>query len=381
MFSANFNNIDRQTVLNDDDGTLTGLVGSQAGVNRASISINEDAFFDAPVTTPECLSDIDVTPTAPADQPFTATTSPYEWLTTAIIADCAIVQRVGDTQCFDPKRDMYMKWSIPCTTSNCRGVPLFREYLTDSENTSKTRPQIRMMGQSTSQRSTLSLNRGAYYIDTTQNCTSLGGCPKCIKLDPMNQNRCETYDTNPFRPSIFLGGHTYYVYFLYATDKTKQHYDIYVGPGSSTSELNVTAVRVDPNNYSTPKAADGSYINPKYPTGANGDILSVDVDLTGQTAEFTKSKPLFCRPKSYCTATNGVCGCKAGSGCQKDSDCAWGPNDMDCPVDPNNPNGMQCFGFSFTMPGKFTAPDVRRSFLPTTCSFRTQTTATLRREM
>jgi hypothetical protein len=31
---------------------------------------------------------------------------------------------------------------------------------------------------------------------------------------------------------------------------------------------------------------------------------------------------------------------------------------MDCPVDPNNPNGMQCFGFSFTMPPNFTAPDV-----------------------
>ena len=353
MFSANFNNIDRQTVLNDDDGTLTGLVGSQAGAQRPSISINEDDYFNAPVTTAECLSDINVTPTSPPDQPFTARTSPYEWLTTAIIADCAIVQRVGATQCFDPKRDLYMKWSIPCTTSNCRGVPLFREYLTDSENTNKTRPQIRMMGQATAQRSTLSLNHGAYYIDTTQNCTSLGGCPKCIKLND-DGIHCQTYDTNPYSPSIFLGGHTYYVYFIYATDKTKQKYDIYVGPGSNLSELNVTAVRLDPNNYSTPKASDGSYITPTY----SGSILSVAVDLSGQSSAFTNSKPLFCRPKSYCSPrSGGSCGCKAGSTCVKDSDCAWGPSDMDCPVDPNNPNGMQCFGFSFTMPPNFKAPD------------------------
>jgi hypothetical protein len=117
-------------------------------------------------------------------------------------------------------------------------VPLLREYLTDSENTSQTRPQIRMMGQATSQRSTLSLNHGAYYIDTTQNCTSLGGVPKRIQL----QNdgiHCQTYDTNPYSPSILLGGHTHYAYFIYATDKTKQKYDINVGPGSNLSELNV----------------------------------------------------------------------------------------------------------------------------------------------
>ena len=42
----------------------------------------------------------------------------------------------------------------------------------------------------------------------------------------------------------------------------------------------------------------------------------------------------------------------------KDSDCAWASNDLDCPVEKNNINGMQCFGFSFTMPKAFTAPDL-----------------------
>jgi cell migration-inducing and hyaluronan-binding protein len=253
-----------------------------------------------------------------------------------------------------------MKWSIPCTTSYCRGVPLFREYLTDDENTNKIRPQIRMMGQSTAQRSTLSLNHGAYYLDTTQNCTSLGGCPKCLTVDPKNPQRCQTYDGNPYNPSTFLGGHTYYVYFLYATVKTKQHYDIYVGPGSSLSELNVTAVTMDPNTYSTPNATNGGFINAKYPAGPNGEILSVDVDLSGQASTFTNSKGLFCNPKSYCAVDThtGACGCKLGSNCVQPSDCAWGPNDMDCPVDPKNPNVMHCFGLSFTMPAIFVAPNL-----------------------
>src|SRR5262249_40396991 len=89
MFSASFNHIDRQTVLNDDDGTLTGLVGSYGGENPPSISINEDDFFNAPLPTPECLSDVNVKPPLPISTtlPFTARTSPYEWLSTAIIAD------------------------------------------------------------------------------------------------------------------------------------------------------------------------------------------------------------------------------------------------------------------------------------------------------
>ena len=80
-------------------------------------------------------------------------------------------------------------------------------------------------------------------------------------------------------------------------------------------------------------------------------ILHVAVDLSGQGGAFTKSKKAFCRPQSYCEQkSDGSCGCKAGSGCTLDADCAWGPNDIDCPTDPANPNVMNCFGFSFTMP-------------------------------
>jgi hypothetical protein len=352
MFSASFNNIDRQTVLNDDDGTLTGLVGKQGGEEYESISINEDSFFNAPLTTPECLSDINVKPKSPPDVVATARTSPYEWISTAIIADCAIVQNVGIQQCFDTK-DQRMKWSIPCTNTGCRGVPLYREYLISGESKANP-PQIRMMGQATAQRSTLSLNNGAYYIDTTQNCTSQGACPKCIEFDPDNSQKCVKYEGSPWSPSVFLGGHTYYVYFLYAKSSMKQTYDIYVGPNTNDAELDVKPVRLDPNNYSI-KDSDGNFASGTY---AN-NILKVTVDLSGQQGAFSASKKLFCRPQSYCKANdNGSCVCQPGSDCKQDSDCAWGPTDMDCPVDPANPNGMQCFGFRFTMPARFEAPPV-----------------------
>ncbi len=362
MFSASFNNIDRQTVLNDDDGTLTGLVGALGGVARPSISVNEDSFFNAPLTTPECLSDIGVKPPVPEGQPFTARTSPYEWQTTAIIADCAISQK-GGQQCLDDT-DKRMKWGTDCGNSNCRGVPLYREYLTKTENAAGTRPAIRMMGLATGQRSTLALNYGSYYIDTTQNCTSQAGamgCPLCTKFNENNAKQCVMFDpTNPYRPSIFLGGETYYVYFVYATERMKQKYDIYVGPNFKLDEVNVRSIQVNPNNYKI-NYPSSSFVDAQINEN-NSSILSVSVDLSKQSMAFTDSKPLFCKPKSYCTPqSDGSCGCMDGNReCAEHKDCTWASNDIDCPVDPKDPDkdNMQCFGFSVTMPKAFKAPDL-----------------------
>ena len=344
MFSQ-FNHIDRQTVLNDDDGTLTGLLGKFGGTDRPAISINEDPFFNAPLTTPECLSDTNVTPPPlPQGAVPTATTSPYEWLSTAIYPDCA------GTMCFDT-RDNLGHWAADCTTQSCRGVPLYREYLTDTEFSNNTRPQIRMMGQSIFQRSTLSLNRAHYFVDTTQTCTSQGGCPKCTEVE---NGMCKEFAGSPFNPTVFVGGHTYYMYVLYATPTTKQTYDIYVGPGATQSGLNVSAVYVNPNGYQFTNPTDSSYVQPDYTKLGDG-ILSVTMDLTGQGTLFSNAKQFFCRPKSYCSVNNGVCGCNpANKDCDPSAnDCSWGPNDIDCPVDPNNPDLVHCFGFKFTLPAAF----------------------------
>ena len=105
-----------------------------------------------------------------------------------------------------------------------------------------------------------------------------------------------------------------------------------------------------------PDRGEPNFIKPVHNTYYDGkSLLSIDVDLSGQTAAFTASKPEFCKPQSYCTNKAGSCVCKnSGNGCN-DADCAWGPNDIDCPIDPTNQNGMLCFGFSFTMPPNFTA--------------------------
>ena len=76
-------------MLNDNDGSLTGLLADTQPVPRETLSINEDPFYRAPKVVPECASDkhygTDFT-----GQPATAITSPYEYVSTAIIPDCGL---------------------------------------------------------------------------------------------------------------------------------------------------------------------------------------------------------------------------------------------------------------------------------------------------
>ena len=93
MFTG-FTDVDRQTELNDDDGTLTGLVGPDAQTGLVgSVSVNQDPFFNAPLQTPECLSDVNVTPSNSVTNPKlyagTAVTSPYDYVTTVVFPNCA----------------------------------------------------------------------------------------------------------------------------------------------------------------------------------------------------------------------------------------------------------------------------------------------------
>jgi hypothetical protein len=355
-----FNHIDRQTVLNDDDGSLTGLLAKEitntGTITRATISINEDDYFNSPLITPECLSDVGVAPFNPSNLPYTARTSPYEWLSTAMIAKCAIPvlpQTPNKAQCLDAGNTIH--WAHECTNPNCRGVPLYREYIDDSD--AGKQPEIRMMGQDKAQRSTLTLNHAAYYIDTTQNCNSQGGCSTCTP-DPMNANNCFIQGNS--RPSIFQGGQTYYVFFIYAKPSTHQTYDIYVGP-TLTDQIKVTPARLNlPGDYEPSDVPSGGWITTK-PDPTTGTVR-VTLDLSGESTVFQNSVSNFCQPASFCAMkTSGgkqVCGCAPGNPqCIDDAVCAWGTNELDCPMDPNNPGKMGCYGFSFTMPQNFHAPD------------------------
>ena len=216
-----FTDVDRQTVLNDDDGSLTGLIAkpkpAKTGEDeseRETISVNFDSYFKAPVEAVECASDVANPPTG--FPPGTALTSPYEYLTTAVYPACARFQgpQPPDTEpaCgyrlpndpVTPEPLQNPSWNSDCTTGTCYGVPLYRQGLTSGESMDGTQA-IRMMGTNLWQRGTLTANNGVYYVDTA--------------AGPVKQM------ASPFK-NIFEASRTYYVLFVYATPATHQVYQM-----------------------------------------------------------------------------------------------------------------------------------------------------------
>jgi hypothetical protein len=311
-----FTDVDRQTELSDDDGAITGLVSGTPPDSEPSISVTKDSFYNAPLVTPECASSI---PGAAA----TVDTSPYQYVTTAIYPKCS---GSGGT--------CLAQWGQACTNQQCYGVPLYRQYLTDDEFSAWQkdpidRPSIRMMGQSTGQRSTMTVNHGSYYIDTT--------------LDADAQSK--KMDKN-----IFLAKEPYYVYLLYATPQTKQTYSMYVGVvPESVALASVVPGRVDVSTAKSKFTPDssGGWITKSYDSTTG--VLTVNFNLSGETQTFATDRQNFCRPQTYCSIhDDGSCGCAPGSNCKEDSVCAWSNKDIDCPI-------AGCFGFSVTMPDGFVA--------------------------
>jgi hypothetical protein len=314
MFSASFTDVDRQTVLNDDDGSLTGLA--------ETISVNEDPFFNAPVEAKECRS----------GSPASAKTSPYDYVTTVMYPECAIT--TGQKDPAAEKCSAPAQWSRPCSNSNCYGVPLYRQFLTEAESKIKPLPDphIRMMGSSLYQRSNLTVNHGKFYIDTT------------ISAEKQNKEHINT----------FTAGETYYLFLLFAKADTDQTYQLYVGKNAGDSFLadNVNMTRVNP------KGVPFSFEKESWPTQwersydpASG-ILSVRLKLSDIQPEIDQAKETQCLPSSVCKYENKQCVTSLQ------------PNDylyqefvdgkicenallaVDCPAG-------GCYGFSVTMPDTF----------------------------
>ncbi len=323
-----FTDVDRQTELSDDDGALTGLVSGTPPNNEPSISVTKDTFYNAPLVTPECASSAP-TP-APGAAP-TVDTSAYQYVTTAIYPKCS-----GD------RGSCLSSWAQNCTNQQCYGVPLYRQYLTNAEYTAwqtapTNRPSIRMMGQATGQRSTMTVNHGSYYIDTTLSANDQSSAP----------------DKN-----VFLASQPYYVYLLFATPHTKQTYSMYIGAELSTGSALATVVPgmvdVETAKYQFKPNPAGGWITKTY-NPING-VLTVVIDLSGQTETFENDRPKFCQPQTYCSIHgDGSCGCASGTSCTDDSVCAWSNKEIDCPI-------AGCFGFSITMPAGFQA--TKQSDLP-----------------
>jgi hypothetical protein len=374
MFTPDFTDIDRQTELNDDDGTLTGLV--------ETVSVNQDPFFQAPTQDVECKSDV------VANKEGTAITSPYDYVTTVVYPDCATVPWDGPVKpplkgaCNDTNTGnvpVPWTWSYPCTSAACYGVPLYRQYLNPGETTA---PFIRLSSQATGQRETMAPNNGLFYIDTT--------------VDKGTQT------TQGSEISVFQADKKYHVFLLFAkpgppsttTTATKETYQIFVGKGLDTTTLlnSVTAEKA------TVSSAAASFTTFAWPTGwiktyqptdtgmpaTGGGILTVTVDLSAaggsgfatdyNNSIYNPSNPTEtrCQPSTMCAwnTTNSDCECNISSNpsdplglfylyndCQGKTDtsgpstgpasfCKWAISDVDYP-------DAGAYGFSFTLGSTF----------------------------
>ena len=348
---SNFTAIDRQTILNDDDGSLTGL--------RDTISVNEDSFFDTPIETIECAS------------LNTAKTSPYEHVTTIVYPGCVAKGDCGGTcsrsgnACADNSQCPAQKppdppnlcndtsWTDDCGASFCYGVPLYRQFLTRDEESNTVGQQIRMMGMNFFQRSNLTANNGLYYIDTT---VSKQKQKEGLLLSPGQ------------RPSlnVFEGDETYYVLQIFAKESTKQTYLIYVGdgfnPDTDVNAISSSLKKSRPLDVA-PVSWPANWVRKWYMDDPSTGILEVTVDFSEFSTQFAEAKKDRCQPKSYCVWEGGVqtgsCECtdKNDKDCtdklgdNKNTICSWAVRAVDCPKG-------GCLGFSFKLPTNFDAASI-----------------------
>ncbi len=342
---GNFSSVDRQTVVNDNDGSLTGLLSPVASSMGETISVNLDPFFNAPIEAIECES-FD-----------TAKTSPYEYITTVVYPGCATnntclgvcsnnpaVKCSSDPECdFGPgnRGTCSAIWGRPCSNAECYGVPLERQLLTSDDAPDLSTTGIRMAGMSLFQRSMMTLNGATYYIDTTVSETEQRKSAKSL--------------------NVFKGGDTYYVFFIYPKVSTNQTYQIYVGKNGFNEDTDVSFVRAElrspiiftPESFDTPN---------KLPVGWDKDynsatgILTVTANMQTFEKDFIKARNDFCQPKSFCTLdgnkddANAQCICSDDLTGDQKTQCVdgnicgrWAGKDIDCPEG-------GCPGFSFKLP-------------------------------
>ena len=379
MFTG-FTGIDRMTVLNDDDGSLTGLVakvGDQTET-QPTLSINLDEFFKVPAETPECASDFGKDP---QQEPATANTSPYEYLTTVVFPseDCADGRNcqaepkpVGDQPICNQEGKpagcaplvKHLPWSSSCSNENCYGAPLYRQLIISDEQKGDQQ-QVRMAGQNTYQRSSLTVSHGKYYLDTTKSEISQRIAPK--------EGPNITFPWVDTGFNVFEEKKKYSIFFVYAKPTTKQTYQIYVGKNDSykaEEKIKLTRAKI-PGGFRFSPSEDWP---DKWDRSYKDGLLTVTVDMSSvalknefDLAENGLGEDL-CQPKSMCTWKSPTTNDNDPKTCifntdkksdprfkdvdntELDAICKWSVKEIDCPK-----NG--CLGFEFTMADGFVADD------------------------
>ncbi|MCC7325458.1 MAG: G8 domain-containing protein [Burkholderiales bacterium] len=307
----NFTDVDRQTELTDDDGSLTGYV--------KTVSVNSDPFFNAPVEQTECESD------------ETAKTSPYDYVTSVVYPGCAVNGTCG-------AKDGPPRWDSDCTNGQCYGVPLYRQLLTKSEQSTGV-SSIRMAGQDTYQRSTLTPNNAVYYIDTTVS---------------LQRQMLSSGNVN-----VFGAGQSYYTFMLFANAKTTQTYQMYVGAGFDPNQ-DVWATQADISQ----KRVHFSHLA-AWPSGwgrsydEKSGVLTVTMNMSFPefAANLEKARAGTCGPATFCSSKGSVCSCALSPGdplyaaCSAKNSlgqdaCSWSNKDTACPEG-------GCYGIGFKLAPSF----------------------------
>jgi cell migration-inducing and hyaluronan-binding protein len=377
IFNSAWTSIDRQTELNDDDGSLTGLSNSLPAPGQGqpdnplkqTISVNDDPFFSAPVETPECASAIPPSTSAanactappPNQPPPTAKTSPYDYISTVV---------------YHPPYDApYEGWGSSCSNENCYGVPLYRQYLTgtkDPDKKNSTRewkrwqdngcdvngskqecrwPFIRMAGADISQRETLTVNNGLYFLDTTvskevQQTEKFKHPRECPRDNP----QCEVQVRSV---NVFKGDKTYHMFFVYAKRSSRQKYQIFVGKSfNQTNGFKQIRMIIETKQLThMPPITNKVWATPDYSRVADQGILTVDVNFADLETLDPTSKNGLCRPRTFCQPQGDSCVSALNENdrlyAESNAVCRnWAVKDLDCPLD-------GCPGFSFTLPQNF----------------------------
>jgi uncharacterized protein YjbI with pentapeptide repeats len=398
---SSFSSVDRQTVVNDDDGSQTGLLSSQFA---ETISVNLDTFFNAPIEATQCRSFDSVK------------TSPYEYISTVIYPKCA-----SDGNCNGAI------WGVNCTNAECSGIPLYRQLLTkaDYENEScesgdllEKNQEIRMAGMALSQRSMMTLSGNSqnttedggklgavYYVDTTgsmmsqKNSCGVSPCVQspicngdaagkscCVATNPglacTSDAQCNT--TPCVSLNVFEPNKTYYTFFLYTKETTVQTYKFYVGKLDRTetnpidendpqivqavrANIDTSPVKFQPDSGITWNGDSGWKRSYNSGTG----ILTVTVNM--KDIDYMTTKKDFCQPvgapagspkftEGFCKwdESKKECGCNPNLKGNQKTACEnggadickrWSGKDIDCPLE-------GCPGFSLTLPSFFVADDM-----------------------
>ena len=335
-----FTSIDRQTVLNDNDGTLTGFIDTTV--------VNNDAFFAGPIDSTECKS------------AESSRTSPYHYVTTAIYPDCARTRACALKANYVDGRDVNINsgdWNSSCTNEGCYGVPLWRQDRMPVADRGSDR-SIRMMGQDTGQRSSLTVDGGTYYFDTSvpRNVQFAANC------NPRKGNRTDC------AVNVFKAGGNYHVYLLFADEETELTYRFYVGKDTGFDPASIRLERsllgTDPPAFTDAgpiaEKRAGWYANNPSTGIVELKIATADFGLAEMRRAYAQALKDKCKPQSFCHLQGDQCVGNAGA---DNAACSWTQTLPDCPKG-------GCIGFNFTLPAEFRTaqgPDMRVIRPPSTC--------------